>query len=187
MTPEQRSAIAKEIQLCGFIYNREIKREVLTMLIDTLVDLPFEEVLQAFQIYRNDPANKFFPNPAQIRAIILPEPSRDVVANEIAARIREAITRFGHMGGGEAKDFLGEGGWRIVLRFGGWVYLCENLGLGIDVGTFYSQVRELAKAHVELDRAGVLDQPIELNNNSAKQINSMVKQLAEAKSIKEIE
>lgn len=42
----------------------------------------------------------------------------------IGPKIRESIKKFGHTNGGEAKSYLGDDGWEVVKKMGGWARLC---------------------------------------------------------------
>lgn len=155
---DSRGQIANMIRVTGKIYGKTYDADVLSMMIDDLQDLPIIQIEAAFARYRRDPKNKFAPMPAQIRELIIPTPSDDTNAREAVSRIQEAVGKFGSWRGDEARPYVGELGWGIVKRMGGWGHLCENLGTTLDALTFQAQARELAKSHMELSRAGALGQ-----------------------------
>lgn len=137
-------------------YEKTLSEPLLEMYLGDLADLPEAEVIVAYQAYRRDPKQRGFPLPSQIRSIVRPEISDDTLAREAAARIPEAIRMFGYASPKEAQFFIGDAGWSVVRRFGGWEYICENHGLNLNPSTFLAQARDLAKAHIELSKAGRL-------------------------------
>lgn len=107
-------------------YGREINPEVITMMADDLSDLSFSDVLNAYTLYRRDPKNKSMPLPAQIRDLISPTLTPIAQAREILERIKYAITKFGYASGLEAHRYIGDIGWNVVRRSGGWHAICES-------------------------------------------------------------
>jgi hypothetical protein len=142
------------IVLTAMYYEKSLSEPLLEMYLGDLSDLPENKVCEAYALYRRNPKNRTFPLPAQIREILQPQVSDDTLAREATARIVESITRFGYMRGSEAKMYIGELGWNVVQRFGGWQYICENHGLSLNPGTFLAQARDIAKSHIEMSRAG---------------------------------
>ncbi|WP_289460478.1 hypothetical protein, partial [Klebsiella pneumoniae] len=63
-------------------------------------------------------------------------------AQEVSGRIREAISKFGYANQQDAREYIGSLGWKVVERFGGWIYLCENHGLDLNPLTFFAQARD---------------------------------------------
>lgn len=148
MTTTERIQVGETLLLTGKYYGREIAKETLSMMLDDLDDLDFSRVIAALAQYRRDAKNRMFPLPAQIRAMINPEVDADAAAKEIAARIAGAIVKFGYNNSSEAKFYIGDIGWSVVQRFGGWTYLCQNHGSNIDPTAFMAQARELAKGAI---------------------------------------
>jgi hypothetical protein len=144
MTPEEIKEVKKGIALTAVYYARNLSGDVIGMMADDLRDLPYAAVSEAFKAYRNNSKNKSFPLPAQIRDMVSPTETPESIARDTAARIQQAVVNLGYSNGNEAKLFIGPAGWRIVERFGGWSYLCQNLGLTISATTFHAQARELA-------------------------------------------
>lgn len=123
-------------------YGKELRREVISMMISDLEDLPIDLVLKAYETYRKNPNSKFFPLPAQIREIISPKNSPEAEGREISSRVILAVGKFGWSNSSEAKAFIGEIGWKAVQEFGGWQYICENLGRTLNVGILSAQIRD---------------------------------------------
>ena len=146
------SASVKEvILLTASYYDRVLSPMVLTMYAEDLADLPADAVVDAYKAYRRDPRNTRFPLPGQIRALVEPAVDPESAAREIASRINHAIVKFGWANASAAEAYVGEVGWNIVNRSGGWSHLCQNHGVTLDPGVFQAQVRELAKSDLTHD------------------------------------
>lgn len=155
------------IVLTASYYNVVIKPEVLMMYADDLSDLPEQEVIQAYQTYRRNPKNRTMPLPAMIRDIVSPEIDSDTFAISTAARVLEAVSKYGWSNSQDAKTYIGELGWAGVNRFGGWQNVCENLGRNIQTGQFQAQLREILKSEIKVKAAGGYEA---LEYNSREQI-----------------
>lgn len=79
-------------------------------------------------------------------------------AREASTRIVDAVSRFGHTNHDLAKKYIGELGWLVVQRQGGWVSLCDLLTYD-NMPTLQAQWRELAVVLQGKALAGTLDQP----------------------------
>lgn len=138
-------------------YQSQVRDEVLDMYAEDLADLPPQKVLSAMEEYRKSPKNTRMPLPAQIRALCNPAVDDESLAKEAAARIPQAIRRYGYTNPAEAREFIGPLGWQVVERNGGWQSLCETM-TDQQLGFFQAQARELVKAHIQLSRAGIMGQ-----------------------------
>jgi len=88
-----------------------------------------------------------FPLPAQILAEAgYSSRDQNSKAKELASKIIQAVSKFGWSNQAEAMAFIGPIGEDIVRRWGGWAYVCQNLGTTIDLTTFQAQIRDLAEA-----------------------------------------
>lgn len=126
MTADEIKELKKGILLTAKYYGRDLPGEVITMMADDLSDLGFSDVLNAYTLYRRDPKNRSMPLPAQIREIIQPVVNPTAQAREIVERIKHAITKFGYASGLEAHRYIGDIGWNVVRRSGGWHAVCES-------------------------------------------------------------
>lgn len=142
------------IILTANYYQRTMNSQILEMFLEDLEGYDEESVVEAYRAYRKDPRNKTFPLPAQIIEIMNPRVSTDSQAQEIAGRITESISRFGYVGGVKAREYIGEIGWSVVQRFGGWAEVCRDHGVSIQPGQFFAQTRDMIKAKIEIDKAG---------------------------------
>lgn len=137
-------ALKEAILLTAGYYGRQISDPVLAMYVEDLQDLNVGKVIRAYADWRRNPRNTAFPLPAQIRGMVEPQVDPLHAAQEIAARITHAITKFGHPCGQEAREYIGPIGWAIVNRQGGWGHLCKYHGITIQPTAFQAQARDLA-------------------------------------------
>jgi len=107
-----------------------------------------------------------FPSVKSIAEIIVPSINDDFEAIESAARIVQSVSKYGYSAGNEARRFMGELGWRIVERFGGWRTVCETMN-SENIGTLQAQFRQLAKSQIHRAKIGMGDiaPVIPLNQN----------------------
>lgn len=176
------------IILTASYYNRTLSEPVLNMYAEDLEDLDPRAVVQAYKAWRQNPKNTQFPLPAQIRGLINPEIDEDVIAKTAASRIIEAVARFGWCNSQDARAHIGELGWSVVSRFGGWSYVCENMGRELNITTFQAQARDLAKAQAQLAKAGRLNEAPALPqpSGSQKQLTEVTKMIGRVKSVEEV-
>ncbi len=169
------------VQLSAY-YQLSLRNEVLEMYVEDLAGLSAETISNAMSMYRRDPKNTRMPLPAQIRAICEPPVDDDSLARESVSRIIKAIRKFGYPSHTEAREYIGELGWRIVERNGGWDVLCENLTED-QVGIFQAQARDLAKAQIQFSRAGRIDEAPALPGPKNVQMNELISSLADLKQL----
>lgn len=162
MTFEERKKAAKAMAAFAKMYGRDLDQDTLSLILDKLADLSFDDFMMAIVVYSDDPRNKTFPVPAQLKAIVLQRKDPRTEAIEASARIVSAVSSCGWTNPNSAKQYIGELGWRCVQMIGGWQYVCENLGVNINVSTFQAQMRDLAEASFTRSANGFGDQPPEL-------------------------
>lgn len=170
MNAAELRSLKKLIITVADYYGRDIKPEVVTMMAEDLKDLPFWKVHAAYSSYRTKDKQMRFPMPSTIRELICPSAEPRALAIEAATRAIAAVSKFGWPAPHEAREYIGELGWRAVERIGGWVYLCENLGVTLQVTTLQAQIRDACEATIKLGDAGVHDQPIGLPDAKTKQV-----------------
>lgn len=125
-----------------------MRPEVLLMYLDDLQDLDPIKVLDAYKSYRKDPRNKINPLPSAIRAIIEPQSNSREQAQEIAQRCFGAIRKFGYTKPDKAKEYIGELGWRLIERRGGWQSHCTETRES-DIPILTAQFRESVGVYIE--------------------------------------
>lgn len=148
-----RDRIAQIISGLAIYYGIKLIPEQLDMFIEDLLDLSPDELTRAVYAYRNDPESRFFPRPAQLKALL--KPSDDVQARDVAARIATALGRFGGRDNLEkAKAFIGELGWQVVRMQGGWEELSSIPSMS-ELVNRQAQWRELAKSVTVRHKLGI--------------------------------
>lgn len=142
MNREELNRVAQAFALVASYYQRRVDDPVLRMYAEDVADLSIDDVLRALNAYRKNPKNRTMPLPANIREIINPVETSDGQAREIAARIEGAIVKFGWSNSDLAREFIGDVGWEVVQRYGGWSHVCQSHGVTIQPATFHAQVRD---------------------------------------------
>lgn len=149
-------SIKETIISTAMYYGYQITKEVLAMHLEDLEGLQEDEILKAYRTYRRHPKNRSMPLPAQIRAIIEPDVSDEIRAIDVATRIEDAIHKFGYMQPEAARDFIGDIGWNVVARRGGWSAVCED---ETPIGIRQKHYQQSASAIIETFRAGEFGSP----------------------------
>lgn len=126
MTSEEIVRLKKEIIACSAYYERKIDDQVLNMYVDDLKDIPLNDVLFAYNKWRQNPKNMRFPFPAQIRGMLKETITDEDKARDAANRIKYAIASYGYPNSESARKYMGELAWKIVERQGGWKTICER-------------------------------------------------------------
>lgn len=155
----KKKEISKLLVYLAAYYGRKLEDITVSMMADDLIDLEFAQVTAAAEKWRKNPANKFFPIPAQLREIVEgPAQTPKQNAIETTAKLIAAVKRYdytwqlrlvgGYIGGSFQAEFrhkLGDLAWIVVSRFGGWQMFCESFW-STDEGIFRAQLREAVEA-----------------------------------------
>lgn len=179
MNQDERERVAKSLLGCYSVFGKDLSRDAVLFMVDTLDDFSGNQIVEAIKTYSIKEKTGRPPTVGALVEIMNPETSQETVANDAAARIFQAIGKFGWADIEGASRFIGPLGWSVVERFGGWLYLCENHGSEISATTFHAQARDLAKSHMELSRLGKLGHAHELPEIE----NDTVKKLVNIKSV----
>lgn len=160
ITQNERNELAQIILNTAVFYGKyDLTKEQITIYISVLDDKfkkTFIDYKNSIQSYCADSKNKFFPAPANLSAYLNPEINDDAQAVSIAAKVIEAVSKFGWCNSQSAKNYIGDIGWAAVTAFGGWQHVCENLGLKIQLSTFNAQVRDIIKAEVQKSKFKII-------------------------------
>jgi len=95
----------------------------------------------------------------------------DAEAKEVISRIVYAIAKIGYVNPDRARVYVGELGWKIVERRGGWEAIC-----GIeekDLTSFTAQCRDLAKSILYRVDKGMTEKPALPKANYAELANNL--------------
>ena len=146
-----RKDLAKTILSVARFFGKELSQDSLSMVLDVWEmqiaqgAVTFPEIIDAYN--QSILAFRTYPAPVQILELISPQLSPEDESALLAGKVIDAVKRYGYMGGGSAKAVLGDVAWTCVNRFGGWAYLCENLGTGaLPIGTFQAQLKQSLSA-----------------------------------------
>lgn len=149
-------------------YGASISESRLDLFAVTLEDLGPSKVAQAIKIILRDSKQKVMPFPAELRDLI--EGSPQEVGIDIANRIVQAISSYGWTNPDKAKTFLGEVGWFVVEREGGWEKLCARVN-DENLPVLKAQWREVAKTKMRRALLGQTDAPPSLPRPITKQVS----------------
>ena len=142
--------LKEEIFLAAEITGRKLSDITIAAYAEALSDLPEDDCIVAIRKARNSGK---FPAIDDIRELV--DPTIDPIddAREVASLVVEAIAKYGWTNPREAKAHVGEIGWILVERMGGWVSLCENT-MADNLGTLQAQFRDLAGSIIRRHQAG---------------------------------
>lgn len=142
--------------MCGF----GLTPEVIGLYDKHLSALGYEALCRALdEIIVSRRSRDPFPSIAEIRERIEPKIDPESEAIEAANRIYQAVCRISPYESEYAKAHIGELGWQVVLREGGWMSLVESITDYEQVGTRKAQWRQLAKALYLRAKTGQFDAP----------------------------
>lgn len=155
---DNRAAISQIITGLAEYYDKQLSVTQLAMYVEDLLDVEPSKLLAAVREYRRDGRNVFFPLPAKLKALAYPESDPEAEAVEAVSRIVQAVANIGPYRTEDARSFVGELGWLVVTRDGGWQNVCQNL-TEENMGTLKAQWRQLAIAQHKRAKAGLVDAP----------------------------
>src|SRR6185312_1507509 len=136
------------IEALAMIYNKDLSKDLIQIYLNALGDLSIEQLREGINRWVNHPTKAFFPTPGQIKATL--QVTDEQEARDATARIGEALMKYGDPYGHlthnqqRAKALIGELGWLVVERLGGWQKL-SSANHPDEVGPMaQAQWRELA-------------------------------------------
>lgn len=146
----------------GMYYDKALNAEQVKMYAEHLMVLSPDELKEATRRYQLDPENKFFPLPAVLIALIKPKENSEIdIAREIAGRIIQSVSKYGSYRHADAREFIGDTGWIVVERQGGWTNICQEMNED-NKGMMQAQMRDLALSVMRMQKNGTIDQPISI-------------------------
>jgi hypothetical protein len=160
-------------------YEKQCTKVALTMYAQHSSEFSVDDLVSAFKKYIADPKHVYMPRPAQLIEYLRPHLNPDAEAKQIAGRVVKAVSDHGWPNSSKARADIGEAGWNAVQAYGGWTYICENLGTSISMGQFQAQIRDHAKAYIECGGRSYNENQIE-GQGSAK-LDGIVRKLASVK------
>lgn len=189
MTLEERQQVARVISATAKYYSKQIDQDVLSMMLDDLNFYDAKLVLEAYRVYRANPANRFFPLPAQIVEIISPKLTSEDEATMLAERIIKLISSKGYTWqigvmvdeellfegidgyyetfNDALASFIGENNISIIERRGTWTQLCLDANENIS-GVFKKQL--IDSCRIVLKNKNSLENNLLIENNDVKKL-----------------
>jgi len=141
--------------MCQFTLTPEIIR----LYDESLKSLGYERLCKALDfIIANRRSRDPLPSIREIREIVSPEIDPEAEAIEAAGRIVQAVSSIGPYQPEKAREFIGELGWLVVERDGGWQNVCRVL-TDDNVGMLKAQWRQMAKAQFARAKSNALTAP----------------------------
>lgn len=132
-------------------FNINVNEATLGWYNHALSHLDPENVMKALRIYARTTKQQRLPTPMQLEELLSPRVNPQLESINAVSRITEAVSHFGYMRGEEARLYIGDLGWVIVLRFGGWAHVCENLGVNLNLNSTFAQMRDTGTAILSSD------------------------------------
>lgn len=156
--------------LCG----KELSRDLVALYDQLLKDLGYDKLCQALEnIIATRGDRDPFPSPATIRGRLQPTADDDGLAIDAATRIAGAISKFGYCNPADAQEFIGELGWAVVEREGGWAKICERVTTN-QIPSLKAQWRDLAKSLMGRARLGLPTQAPSLPGPTSQKIQGLL-------------
>lgn len=147
MTTDERGfheALNALAEMCGV----KLNAFMIGVFDETLAPFGYKNATMALNKYLADTKVWKFPTPAMVKEILQPNDEM-ATAQRIVGKIIKSVGRYGYSRPTDAKNEIGPIGWTVVEQFGGWSYICENLGHRMDVGTARAQMRDLVLAMIK--------------------------------------
>lgn len=152
MNQQERDDLAKKlINIALFYGNYDLTKSAVIQYINILelfYNKSYIDYVNALNSYSAETSNKNFPAPSQLKQYLFPSSSSRQQAQEIAQRCFGAIRKFGYTKPVQAKEYIGELGWRLIERRGGWNSHCTETRES-DVPILTAQFRESIGVYIE--------------------------------------
>ena len=157
-------AIKEEIILLASFAGRDVNQMILDGYMRAVSDLDQGLVLKSLRDWTK--TGKGFPQPADIRARVMPEIDGRDEGLEVSNLIIKCVCRFGYTNPKAAQEAMGDLAWEVVKSIGGWKHICETLDFNNET-IFRAQVRDTAQALSKRAKRGELNQTPELPKSNA--------------------
>lgn len=153
MTAQEMQTLKEALVITAEICGRQLSDLAIKAIAEDLGRLPFEETLSALSKLRRKGK---FPTVAEIEAIAAPtlDPIDD--AREVSSLIVYAVSRHGWCNPEKAREHIGDVGWEIVKRLGGWASLCETMNTR-NQSYLTTQITQMAESLIKRHALGLAD------------------------------
>ncbi len=172
----QREILGDILFAFGEYYDKRLTANQLGMYVEDLTDLSADELRAACKLYRQDAKNERFPLPAKLIALARPKDSPEDAGREIAAGIIDAVFKAGWNNPEKARAIMGEVGWAIISRMGGWQNFCQEL-TNENMPTMRAQIRDLAMTTVRRASMAERFQHQQIESKTGGEVNNLIADL----------
>lgn len=171
-----REQIMQIVKALGSYYDKALTAEQIVMYTDDLQNISPADLSTAIKKYRLDPKNDKFPLPAKLIGMLNQGTAPDDIGREVSSRVIGAISKYGYTNPDKAEAFIGELGWLVVKRLGGWVQLCEQIN-NSNMTTWMAQIRDLSMTLHKRSESGIVDQAPSLSGPNSFDVTKLLKQM----------
>lgn len=168
----------KLLQICAHNSRIDLNQTLMAFYEESLAPYGYERVCNAIKAWMRKQKHWSMPTICHIEEELSVKITDRSQAEAIVGRIWESIPKFGFNSPKEARDYIGEAGWQVVLSFGGWYSLCTS---DLDQGQTRAQMREFALSMMERARKGAIDETPSLPSSEKmpEQLNQALKLIGE--------
>jgi hypothetical protein len=178
---DHRAEFAKTLALLATLANVTLTAEVMELYFTELSDHPAEDVIRIMREYaRATNPRTGLPTIDAISEKIRPKLSAKDYASEISFKAIEAISKHGWCNGDRAREELGDLGWEVVRRMGGWNNLCEQSD-HTPLSILEAKTREIARIVVAQSQGAEFERPRLASSEVSKGIGEVIRFLSEGK------
>ena len=146
----QDNEFRAEVFKMAAYYREKVDDFVLDMYAEEFSEagLTLEQIRYGYLQLRRNPRVTRLPLPAAVIQAVRPELDPIEEAKELAGTIMQAIAQCGSYSGTAARNMIGETGWEVVSRMGGWNSLCNSVTHENETH-YMAQMRELCLVSVK--------------------------------------
>jgi len=155
-TPQQK--FLKRLEVLANLTGATLTKDIVALYDRGLRSLGYDALCGAVEeVIKTRRSRDPFPSIADIAKILRPREEDRDLAIEAAGRVIQAIGKFGTYQADEARQWIGEIGWYVVERAGGWSTLCARPESEREICR--AQYRDLALSAINRHKAGTLNLP----------------------------
>lgn len=156
---DREEFFTKLTALAGMVSNFALTPTIVALYDQSLSPLGYEPLSRALdQIIMNRSSRDPFPSISEIRKVVEPEVSERDDAVTVSSLIYKAVAKVGPYQAALAREAIGEIGWLIVEREGGWMAVCESVTFD-NAGMYKAQWRDMALSIINRSKAGLSGPP----------------------------
>lgn len=149
----QDNEFRTEVFKMAAYYREKVDDFVLDMYAEEFAEagLTLQQIRYGYLQLRKNPRVTRLPLPSAVIQAVRPELDPMEEAKEMAGTIMKAISKCGSPSPRSARDMIGEVGWEVVVRMGGWNSLCASVTHENET-SYMAQMRELCLVGVKREQ-----------------------------------